>query len=153
MLHCSHDAVLRLVASDAIDHVAFTGSVEAGRAVQRAAADRFIGVGLELGGKDPAIVLEDADLDRAVPSLTWGAFTNCGQVCASVERIYVQDSVAHEFTRRFVEHTGRLRQGPVLPPAGHPAINQPRIGLETDLGPESEPLHHARAKAFDHGIG
>ncbi len=94
------------------DKISFTGSVDTGRKVAAACGERLIPVSLELGGKDPAIVLADADLDRAVPSLTWGAFTNCGQVCASVERIYVQDTIVHEFTRRFVEETGKLRQGP-----------------------------------------
>lgn len=94
------------------DKISFTGSVDTGRKVAAACGERLIPVALELGGKDPAIILEDADLNRAVPSLTWGAFTNCGQVCASIERIYVQDTVVHEFSRRFVEHTAKLRQGP-----------------------------------------
>lgn len=94
------------------DKVSFTGSVSTGRKVAVACAERLIPCSLELGGKDPAIVLEDADLERAVRSLTWGAFTNAGQVCASIERIYVHDRVARPFTERFVEETRRLRQGP-----------------------------------------
>lgn len=93
------------------DKVSFTGSVATGREVAVACAERFTPLSLELGGKDPAIVLEDADLERAVRSLTWAAFTNAGQVCASIERIYVHEALARPFTERFVEETRRLRQG------------------------------------------
>ena len=72
-----------------VDHVAFTGSVAGGRAVEQAAAGRFIGVGLELGGKDPAYVRADADLAHAVENLVDGAFFNSGQSCCGIERIYV----------------------------------------------------------------
>ena len=94
------------------DKISFTGSVRTGRKVGAACGERLIPVSLELGGKDPAIVLEDADLDRAVRSLTWGAFTNSGQVCSSIERIFVQKEIAQPFTQRFVEETRALRQGP-----------------------------------------
>lgn len=93
------------------DKVSFTGSVATGRKVAVACAERLTPVSLELGGKDPAIVLDDADVERAVRSLTWGAFTNAGQVCASVERIYVHEAIARPFTERLVEETRRLRQG------------------------------------------
>lgn len=92
--------------------ISFTGSVATGKKVAVACAERLIPVSLELGGKDPAIVMEDADLERAVRSLTWAAFTNAGQVCASIERIYVHADVARPFIERFVEETRRLRQGP-----------------------------------------
>lgn len=94
------------------DKICFTGSVRTGRKVGAACGERLIPVTLELGGKDPAIVLEDADLERAVRALTWGAFTNSGQVCSSVERIFVHEAVAAEFTQRFVDETRSLRQGP-----------------------------------------
>lgn len=94
------------------DRISFTGSVATGRKVGRACGERLIPVALELGGKDPALVFADADLDRAARALTWGAFTNCGQVCASIERIYVEQPVAAELTARLVEATRRLRQGP-----------------------------------------
>jgi succinate-semialdehyde dehydrogenase/glutarate-semialdehyde dehydrogenase len=93
------------------DKISFTGSVATGRKVAAACGERLIPVSLELGGKDPAIVLADADLDRAVNSLTWGAFTNCGQVCASVERIYVDKTISGEFTSRMVAAANALRQG------------------------------------------
>lgn len=94
------------------DKISFTGSVRTGRKVGAACGERLIPVSLELGGKDPAIVLEDADLERAVRSLTWGAFTNSGQVCSSIERIFVQKEIAQPFTQRFVEEARALRQGP-----------------------------------------
>src|SRR5207244_11856755 len=72
---------------------------------------RRIAVSLELGGKDPMIVLRDADLERASSAAVWGAFMNAGQVCISVERVYVEDAVADEFTKRVVEKTRALRQG------------------------------------------
>ncbi len=96
---------------DEVDMVAFTGSVNTGRRVAERAASRLIPVSLELGGKDPMIVLRDADIERASNAAVWGAFTNSGQVCISVERVYVEEPVADEFIRRVVEKTKALRQG------------------------------------------
>jgi acyl-CoA reductase-like NAD-dependent aldehyde dehydrogenase len=96
---------------DEADMIAFTGSVRTGRAVAERAAQRLIPVSLELGGKDPMLVLRDADLERAANAAVWGAFTNSGQVCISVERVYVEEPIAEEFTRRVVEKTKQLRQG------------------------------------------
>jgi acyl-CoA reductase-like NAD-dependent aldehyde dehydrogenase len=93
-----------------VDKIMFTGSVATGRRVAEAAARRLIPVVLELGGKDPMIVFEDADLDAASSAAVWGAFANSGQACASVERCYVHERVAEEFTRRVVEKTRALRQ-------------------------------------------
>lgn len=93
------------------DRISFTGSVKTGRRVAAACGERLIPVSLELGGKDAALVLDDADVDRAARALTWGAFTNAGQVCASVERIFVDERVARPFTEKLVEHTRALRQG------------------------------------------
>ncbi|MCA1614569.1 MAG: aldehyde dehydrogenase family protein [Acidobacteria bacterium] len=94
------------------DKIMFTGSVPTGRRVAEAAARRLIPVVLELGGKDPMIVFEDADLSAASGAAVWGAFANSGQACASVERCYVHESVAEEFTRRVVEKVRALRQEP-----------------------------------------
>ncbi|MEP7337228.1 MAG: succinic semialdehyde dehydrogenase [Acidobacteriota bacterium] len=96
---------------DEANMIAFTGSVRTGKAVAERAARRLIPVSLELGGKDPMIVLRDADIERAANAAVWGAFTNSGQVCISVERVYVEDAVADDFTRRVVEKTKALRQG------------------------------------------
>jgi acyl-CoA reductase-like NAD-dependent aldehyde dehydrogenase len=96
-LHLSHDQVAKTIADPRIAFVAFTGSVPGGQAVQRAAAARFIGTGLELGGKDPAYVRADADLKFAVENLVDGSYFNSGQSCCGIERIYVQKSLFKEF--------------------------------------------------------
>lgn len=111
ILHLDHAATLQLVASEGIDFVAFTGSVEAGRTVQRAAAERFIGLGLELGGKDPAYVCEDANLPSAIENLVDGAFFNSGQSCCGIERIYVHQRHYDDFVAGFVELTKGYRFG------------------------------------------
>jgi len=113
-LHLSDAAADRLVASPEVDFVAFTGSVGVGHLVQRAAANRFIGVGLELGGKDPAYVRADADLDRAVENLVDGAFFNAGQSCCAVERIYVDARISRQFIDGFVALTESYRLGDPL---------------------------------------
>ncbi|MEW6472012.1 MAG: aldehyde dehydrogenase family protein [Actinomycetota bacterium] len=96
---------------DHVDFVQFTGSTRTGRAVARRAGERLIPASLELGGKDAAIVLADADLDRAVNGIAWGALMNSGQVCVSIERVYVEAPVYEEFVARLVEHVRSLRQG------------------------------------------
>lgn len=96
---------------DHADMIAFTGSVEAGRLVAQRAAERLIPVSLELGGKDPAIVLKDANLERAANACVWGALMNSGQVCTSIERIYVEEPAYESFVAKVVEKVRRLRQG------------------------------------------
>jgi len=93
-----------------VDKVAFTGSAATGRRVMAAAADTLTPVLLELGGKDPMIVAEDADVERAAMGAVWGAFQNSGQTCMSVERVYVAEAVAERFIDRVVDHTERIRQ-------------------------------------------
>ncbi|MBI4524891.1 MAG: aldehyde dehydrogenase family protein [Deltaproteobacteria bacterium] len=95
---------------DSADMIAFTGSVETGKKVMRRAADRLIPVSLELGGKDPMIVLKDGNIERAVNACVWGALMNSGQVCSSIERVYVEGPVYDEFVRRVVESVKSLRQ-------------------------------------------
>lgn len=94
-----------------VDKILFTGSVGVGKKVMAAAAETLTPVTLELGGKDPMIVLDDADLETASSAAVWGAFTNSGQVCASVERVYVQKKVAKKFIKLVVDKTKTLRQG------------------------------------------
>lgn len=94
-----------------VDKIMFTGSVATGKRVAEAAARRLMPVVLELGGKDPMIVLEDADVETAAHAAVWGAFANSGQACASVERCYVQSSIAPKFIERVVELTRALKQG------------------------------------------
>src|SRR5687767_9343434 len=93
------------------DKIMFTGSVATGKKIAAAAAKNLTSVVLELGGKDPMIVLEDANLDMAARGAVWGAFCNAGQSCSSVERLYVHEKVADELTRRIVEKTKQLKQG------------------------------------------
>src|ERR1700690_3256757 len=99
-----------LCAAD-VDLVVFTGSVATGRAVAHACAERLIPCSLELGGKDAAIVLADADLERAANGVVWGAMMNAGQNCASVERVYVDSRIADAFTKRVCAVVSSLRPG------------------------------------------
>lgn len=120
--HLSHDTTQSIIGNGDVDFVCFTGSVEGGRAVERSAAGRFIGLGLELGGKDPAYVRADADLELAVESLVDGAFFNSGQSCCGIERIYVHASRFDAFVERAVALTKQY------------VLGDPRAP-ETTLGP------------------
>src|SRR6059036_68559 len=104
------------------DKVIFTGSVATGRRVAEACAKKLIPSVLELGGKDAMVVLADADIDVASSAAVWGGYTNCGQVCLSVERLFVEQGVAEKFIRLCVEKTKKLRLGPGTDPS-------------TDVGP------------------
>jgi acyl-CoA reductase-like NAD-dependent aldehyde dehydrogenase len=106
-----HDQTARVIRDERIVFVAFTGSVEGGHAVQRAAAERFIATGLELGGKDPAYVRADADLASAVENLVDGSYFNSGQSCCGIERIYVHRDVYQPFVDGFVELARKYRLG------------------------------------------
>jgi acyl-CoA reductase-like NAD-dependent aldehyde dehydrogenase len=96
---------------DEVDFVQFTGSDRTGKKVMGRAAERLTPVSLELGGNDPMIVLESANMDKAVNAATWGAFQNTGQVCMSVERLYVEEPIYDEFLRRFTAEVSGLKQG------------------------------------------
>jgi acyl-CoA reductase-like NAD-dependent aldehyde dehydrogenase len=93
------------------DFVQFTGSTGTGRKVALACADRLIPYSLELGGKDPALVLSDADLERAANGIAWGGMYNAGQVCVSIERVYVEAPVYDEFVAKLTDKVKALRQG------------------------------------------
>jgi acyl-CoA reductase-like NAD-dependent aldehyde dehydrogenase len=116
-LHLSHEAALEVVGSGAAQMVAFTGSVPAGRAVQAAAAGAIIATNLELGGKDPAYVREDADLDHAVANLVDGVCFNSGQSCCGIERIYVHRKLFDAFVAGYVELAARYVLGDPTDPA------------------------------------
>jgi acyl-CoA reductase-like NAD-dependent aldehyde dehydrogenase len=105
-----------------IDKLVFTGSVTTGKRIAVAAAERLLPVVLELGGKDPMVVLDDADVDVASSAAVWGAFVNAGQTCLSVERCYVHRSLYEAFLKKCVEKTKKLR-------VGH------GLERETDVGP------------------
>jgi succinate-semialdehyde dehydrogenase/glutarate-semialdehyde dehydrogenase len=113
------------------DKILFTGSVATGRRVAEACAKRLIPTVLELGGKDAMLVVADADLDVAASAAVWGGYTNCGQVCLSVERLFVEQSVSDEFAARCVAKTKKLRLGPGNDPT-------------TDVGPMIRPQHVQR---------
>jgi acyl-CoA reductase-like NAD-dependent aldehyde dehydrogenase len=117
------------------DKVMFTGSVATGRRVAEACARHLIPSVLELGGKDAMIVLADANLEIAASAAAWGSYTNCGQVCLSVERLFVEESVSEAFAVLCVEKTKRLRLGPGSDPL-------------TDVGPLIRPQHVQRMSAL-----
>lgn len=96
---------------DVVDMVSFTGSVRTGRKIASRAGERLIPCSLELGGKDPMIVLDDADLDRAASAAVWGGLNNAGQACISVERVYVEDRVYDAFVSKVVEKVRQVRVG------------------------------------------
>jgi acyl-CoA reductase-like NAD-dependent aldehyde dehydrogenase len=118
----SHAQSETLIASGRVDHVAFTGSVSGGRAIEAAAAGTFASTGLELGGKDPAYVRADAKLDHAVENLVDGSFYNSGQSCCGIERIYVDAKVFDDFVDGFVYLTKKY------------VVGNP-LEQETSLGP------------------
>ncbi|KAG0348734.1 hypothetical protein BG004_004310 [Podila humilis] len=121
-IHMSHADTESLVRNPLINYVNFTGSVEGGHQIQKAASDKFIATGLELGGKDPAYVRPDCDLKYTVESLVDGSFFNSGQCCCAIERIYVHADIYDAFVEEFVKETKNYRLGNPLDP-------------ETTLGP------------------
>jgi acyl-CoA reductase-like NAD-dependent aldehyde dehydrogenase len=121
-LHMTHADAEKVMADDRVGFVAFTGSVAGGHAVQKAIRNRFVGAGLELGGKDPAYVRADAHFDHAVENLVDGAFFNSGQSCCGIERIYVAAPLYDRFVEAFVALAKTYRLGDPTKP-------------ETNLGP------------------
>jgi acyl-CoA reductase-like NAD-dependent aldehyde dehydrogenase len=107
----SHDDTSKILSSGSVDHVNFTGSVEGGRSIERAAAGSFTSIGLELGGKDPAYVRADAKFDYAVENLVDGAFYNSGQCCCGIERIYVHENHYDKFVENYVDLTSKYVLG------------------------------------------
>ncbi|WP_281561095.1 aldehyde dehydrogenase family protein [Thalassomonas sp. RHCl1] len=110
-LHLSHDDTQKVLRRGDIHQVCFTGSVKGGAMVEQALAGRFIGAGLELGGKDPAYVRCDADLDLAVATVVDGAFFNSGQSCCAIERIYVHEDIYEAFISRAVAQVKQYKLG------------------------------------------
>ncbi|SHJ91391.1 Acyl-CoA reductase [Rubritalea squalenifaciens DSM 18772] len=110
-LHLSHADTEEVIKAPEVRHVCFTGSVPGGAMVQRAAAGRFIGTGLELGGKDPAYVRADADLNQAVETTVDGAFFNSGQSCCGIERIYVHEDIHDAFVEKAVALAKQYKLG------------------------------------------
>jgi acyl-CoA reductase-like NAD-dependent aldehyde dehydrogenase len=133
-LHCTHEQSAKMIGSPLVDFVCFTGSVEGGHAVQKAASARFIGAGLELGGKDPAYVRADANMTHAVENLVDGAFFNSGQSCCGIERIYAHETIYDQFVEGFVKLT-----------------RQYRLGNPTEANVNLGPMVRARAAEFARG--
>ncbi|HMK78066.1 MAG TPA: aldehyde dehydrogenase family protein [Xanthobacteraceae bacterium] len=133
-LTLAHDDTEKLIASGAVDQVCFTGSVAAGRAIERAAAGTFAGVGLELGGKDPAYVRSDVDLKHAIENIVDGAYFNSGQCCCGIERVYVHADVYDRFVDGFVDLTRQYVLDDPLDP-------------KTTLGPMAQPRLAATVRA------
>ncbi|MDH3377514.1 MAG: aldehyde dehydrogenase family protein [Gammaproteobacteria bacterium] len=102
-LHTTHDSTRSIIQSDRVNFVAFTGSVSGGRNVEQSAAGRFIGMGLELGGKDPAYVRADANFEHAIETTVDGAFFNSGQSCCGIERIYVEAPIYDRFIEDYID--------------------------------------------------
>lgn len=125
----------RLVGDPRVDHVLFTGSVHGGHRIQAAAKDRFLHVGLELGGNDPAYAAADCDLEKTVENIVDGAIYNAGQSCCAVERVYVHTSVYD----RFVAAAEPLVRAYVM--------GDPR-DAKTTLGPVAQPWHPKELEAF-----
>ncbi|CAN7470127.1 aldehyde dehydrogenase family protein [Rhizobium leguminosarum] len=111
-----HETTSALIAAGSFNFVNFTGSVEGGRSMERAAAGTFTGLGLELGGKDPGYVMEDADLEAAVDTLMDGATYNSGQCCCGIERIYVHESLYDAFVEKSVAWVSNYKLGNPLDP-------------------------------------
>jgi len=129
-----HDTTTDLIGAGAFDFVNFTGSVGGGKAMERAAAGTFTGLGLELGGKDPGYVMEDADLDAAVATLIDAAMFNSGQCCCGIERIYVVEPLFDAFVEKAVALVKSYKLGNPLDP-------------ETTLGPMASPRFAAEVRA------
>ncbi|MBB1250608.1 aldehyde dehydrogenase family protein [Rhizobium sp. G21] len=129
-----HDTTSKLIAAGSFNFINFTGSVEGGRSIERAAAGTFTGIGLELGGKDPGYVMEDADLDAAVDTLMDGATYNSGQCCCGIERIYVNENLYDAFVEKSVAWVSNYKLGNPLDP-------------ETSLGPMAHKRFAATVRA------
>ncbi|GFE64164.1 aldehyde dehydrogenase family protein [Litoreibacter roseus] len=133
-----HQTTSDLIARRSFDFVNFTGSVEGGKAMEQAAAGTFASMGLELGGKDPGYVMDDADLDVAVDTLIDGAMFNSGQCCCGIERIYVVESLFDAFVEKAVALVNTYKLGNPLDP-------------ETTLGPMAQArfADHVRAQTAE----
>ena len=121
-LHLDHESTSKIISDNRIDHVLFTGSVSGGKEVKRSIGNRFINAGLELGGKDPAYVRKDCNLNHAIENLADGVFYNSGQSCCGIERIYVDDAIYNDFIEGIKSFTEKY------------ILDNP-LKKETNLGP------------------
>ena len=133
-LYLDHATTAQLIADKSFGFVNFTGSVQGGRAIEQAAAGSFTGLGLELGGKDPGYVMDDADIQAAAETLVDGAMFNSGQCCCGIERIYVADAVFDQFVEKAVAIVNGYQLGNPL-------------DSETSLGPMAHERFAALVRA------
>jgi acyl-CoA reductase-like NAD-dependent aldehyde dehydrogenase len=133
-IDASHETAARIMARPEVGFVSFTGSVRGGHEVYREGAKRFIDVGLELGGKDPAYVAPDADLQHAIANIVDGAYYNAGQSCCGIERIYVHSSVYDRFVEGALAEVRKYKLGDPLDGA-------------TTMGPMAQPEAPAKLEA------
>lgn len=147
ILHASHNQVADIIRDSRIDFVSFTGSVKGGEAVEKNMAGNFLASGFELGGKDPAYIRADADLQNAIVNTADGAFFNSGQSCCAVERIYVDQRIYDEFVEGFVAETLKLKLGDPLnievtlgPMVRKSAADHVRLQVEKAIGSGAKAL-------------
>ena len=156
VLHLAHADTERVIRDPRVDFVAFTGSVAGGHAVQRAAAERFIGMGLELGGCDPVYVRHDANLAHAVENIVDGAYFNSGQSCCGLQRVYVHEKLYDAFVDGFVSLTKQYVLGSPLDPATTlgpvvrtAAADTIRAQVQASIAAGARPALNARGFAAD----
>ncbi len=135
-----------------VDMIVFTGSVATGRKVAAACGERLIPYVAELGGKDAAIVLADVDIPKVADQVVHGAFSACGQACASFERVLVHASIHDEFVRAVVERTGRLRQGDPFSSSDDP-VDLGAMTVPSQVAVVERHLADAKAKGAHIAIG
>jgi acyl-CoA reductase-like NAD-dependent aldehyde dehydrogenase len=157
-VNMDHATVAELLGARAFDFINFTGSVRGGQEVERAAAGTFVGIGLELGGKDPAYVRADANLDAAIETLVDGAMYNAGQCCCGIERIYVHESLYQPFVEGAVALTSKyvlgnpLDQATTLGPMAHKRFaDEVRSQIAEAVGAGAKPLVDAALFPADTG--
>jgi len=157
-LHIDHDQVARMVADPRVAYVCFTGSVAGGHAVQRALAGTFTSSGLELGGKDPAYIREDANIDHAIANVADGIFFNSGQSCCGIERVYVHERHFNTVVDGLVAYAEQLKLGDpreqsttLGPMVKTSAANSVRDQIKKALGQGALPLVDPRKFDADTG--
>ena len=143
ILHLDHSSTSKVIADSRIDHVLFTGSVSGGIEVKKAIGTRFIGAGLELGGKDPAYVMADCNFDHAVENLVDGSYYNSGQSCCGIERIYVDEKIFDNFVDAFKAQTEKY----IL---NNPMDNSTNLGPVVKLSAANN-IRNQVSKALDNG--
>ena len=153
-IHVDHATVSRLIDRRAVDFISFTGSVDGGREVYKQASGQLLDMGLELGGKDPALVCEDANFDFAVANLVDGAFYNAGQSCCAIERIYVMRPLFSKFVDAYVAEVEKYKVGNPEDPAHRYRPARPaqgyrlhRISDQTGRGTRRPGAHRRQARA------